>query len=154
MTRAKLTTVMVFLAIILFAWGWTIVLTARAEFLAGLYFRNTMGTLYWSIYLSIAVSAMLISYTIVAIRSLRRDQRDFKLIPGTISLWITWLLGAFISSLPYHMPSVPVNGSPLPEPGFVVISWAVLVTLNLLISLVLLLIGSNSNQRQNNIASV
>ena len=151
---AKLASVMVFLAISLFAWGWTIVLTARFEFLAGPYFRNTMGTLYWGLYLVIAVAAMLISYTIAAIRNLRSDQRDSKFILGTVSLWMTWLLGAFIYSLPYHLPSFPPNSGPLPEPGFVVISWAVLVTANVIVSLALLLFGPEPKIRKNVLTNV
>ena len=151
--RAKLRMVTVFLAISLFAWGWTVVLTARIELLSGLYFKNTMGTFYWGLYLLIAGSAMLVSYVIVAIRSSLYGSQDFKLTVGTISLWITWFLGAFNSSLTYHMPSYPPNSGPLPEPGLVVITWDVLVTLNLIISLLLLWLGPVPNRRKSLLAS-
>ncbi len=122
-------------------------LIARTELLAGSYFRNTMGVLYWGLYLAVTASALLISYAIILIKSSLSYSRDISPVYGIVSLWPTWLIGMYIYTSTFHMPATQSSGGPFPEPSFVVVSWSALVTLNLIISLVFLFSKSASRHR-------
>lgn len=135
--RVKISLTVVFIAIPLFLWGYSsIFLVARYEFAAGPAFRST-ETYFWGLYLITVVSAVILSYIIAAVKSIAHNINNKKLIPGGSLLWITFAVGYSILTLRYTVLP-PVQGGPPPENPFILFSWVVLLTLNLVAALILL----------------
>ena len=142
--RVKISLTVVFIAIPLFLWGYSsIFLVARYEFAAGPAFRST-ETYFWGLYLITVVSAMILSYIIAAVKSIAHNINNKKLIPGGSLLWITFAVGYSILTVRYTVLPPPVQGGPPPENPFILFSWVVLLTLNLVVALMLLFFNSRA----------
>lgn len=145
--NGKSVLILIFVSIPLFLWGFYTFLIATTEFLAGPYFRD-MGTYFWGLYLLIALSAMIVIYVIATAKSFVSNSSNRVLSIGAISLWTTGIIGLIVFAAHYTSPAIPPQGGPLPENLFILISWVILLTFNLVIALVLLLYKSKSKLRR------
>lgn len=142
--RVKTILTVVFIAIPLFLLGYSsIFLVARYEFVAGPSFRST-ETYFLGIYLITVVSAMILNYIIATVKSIAHNINSKKLITGGSLLWITFALGYYILTLRYTALPPPVQGGLPPENPFILFSWVVLLTLDMITSLMLLFFKSKS----------
>ena len=145
--RVKISLTVVFIALSLFLWGYSsIFLVARNEFAAGPAFRST-ETYFWGLYLITVVSATILGYFIAAVKSIAHNTNDKKLILGGCVLWMTFAVGYFILTLRYTVLPSPIQGGPPPENPFILLSWVVLLTLNLVTALMVLFYNSRAKFR-------
>ena len=87
---------------------------------------------------------MILSCIIAAVKSIAHNINSKKLIQGGSLLWITFALGYYILTLRYTALPLPVQGGPPPENPFILFSWVILLTLDMIISLMLLFFNSSA----------